>query len=155
MEDAKHILLATSLRSLGVGAKVQSMLNRFGHCMSYHSSLELETALASQVIITQSPVPSNISVEQNAVSHVCWDNFDINEETPSGSGTTHTTHGIVVQKVNAQGYGSQDNADVPVQKTKQRSFQLIPPSLPICLSRKRAEPSIEASALSSTVTDFR
>lgn len=32
------------------------------------------------------------------MSHLCWDNFDLNEETPSGSGTTHSTHGIMIQE---------------------------------------------------------
>ena len=55
--------------------------------------------MANQVQVSQSQVPTNIIIHANKVSHMVWDNFDINEETPSGAGTTHTTHGIVVQEV--------------------------------------------------------
>ncbi|KAK4876612.1 hypothetical protein RN001_009118 [Aquatica leii] len=43
-------------------------------------------------------LPSNISTTGNIVSHLCWDSFDLNEETPSGSGTAHSTHGIIIQE---------------------------------------------------------
>jgi hypothetical protein len=109
----------------------------------------LETALANQVIITQLPVPTNISIAHNAVSHVCWDNFDINEETPSGSGTTHTTHGIIVQEV-VSNSSSENITNISVPKSKQRGFHLVPPSLPFCLSRKRVEPSFEVSTSAVT-----
>ena len=39
--------------------------------------------------------------ESNKIVHFCWDNFDLNEEIPSGTGTTHTAHGIVIQEVEA------------------------------------------------------
>ena len=29
---------------------------------------------------------------------MCWDKFDMNEDRPSGSGTTHTSHGIIIQE---------------------------------------------------------
>ena len=31
--------------------------------------------------------------------HLCYDNFDLDEETPSGFGTTHSTYGIVIQEL--------------------------------------------------------
>ena len=30
---------------------------------------------------------------------MCYDNIDLDKETPSGSGTTHSTHGIVIQDI--------------------------------------------------------
>jgi len=44
-------------------------------------------------------LPSTITATDNEVSHICWDNLDLNEETPSGAATTHTTHGIIIQEV--------------------------------------------------------
>ena len=41
-------------------------------------------------------VPSNI--RSSVFTVFCWDNNDINEDTPSGAGTTHCTNGIVVQQ---------------------------------------------------------
>ena len=68
-------------------------------CHIYSQSLELETARAKQVSSTDTVLPTNMSTTQNVVSHLRWDNFDINEETPSGPGTIYTTRGIVVQEV--------------------------------------------------------
>ena len=41
-------------------------------------------------------MPSNIDRTANVV--FCWDNNDFAEETPSGSGTTHCTNGIIIQR---------------------------------------------------------
>jgi hypothetical protein len=95
----KHLLLSTAMHHLTGSAMIVTILNRYGHCQSYSQTLELETAMAIQEQMQRSVLPSNISLRGNIVSHCCWDNFDINEETPSGSGTTHTTHGIVIQEV--------------------------------------------------------
>ena len=38
-------------------------------------------------------------MDNNVIVHLCWDNFDLNEETPSGTGTTNTAHGIIIQEV--------------------------------------------------------
>jgi hypothetical protein len=95
----KHLLLSTAMHHLTDSAMIVTILNRYGHCQSYSQTLELETAMAIQEQMQRSVLPSNISLRGNIVSHCCWDNFDIYEETPSGSGTTHTTHGIVIQEV--------------------------------------------------------
>ncbi len=55
--------------------------------------------MAHQVQCRDTVLPYNISATGNIVSNLCWDNFDLNEETPSGSGTTHSTHGILIQEV--------------------------------------------------------
>jgi hypothetical protein len=95
----KHLLLSMTLRTLTGRADIVTLMNRYGHCQSYSSTLELETAIANQVQQNESIVPSNISTTSNKMAHMCWDNFDINEETPSGAGTTHSTHGIVIQEI--------------------------------------------------------
>jgi hypothetical protein len=40
-----------------------------------------------------------IKPDKNAVTHLVWDTFDRMEETPSGAGTTHTAHGLIIQEV--------------------------------------------------------
>ena len=62
-------------------------------------ALEVETAMYNTITTLKPLLPSNIYTENNFVIHFCWDNFDINEETPSGMRTTHSTHGIVIQEV--------------------------------------------------------
>lgn len=75
------------------------MLNRLGHCASYSRLLELETAICKAVDDRESTIPSTIYPGKNVVVHLCWDNFDLKQETPSGAGTTHTAHGIITQEV--------------------------------------------------------
>ena len=79
-------------------AKVITILNRYGHGQSYSRTLELETAMCNSVTSSESVLHRNISRDNNAVIHLCYDNFDLDEETPSGSGTTHSTHGIVIKE---------------------------------------------------------
>lgn len=95
----KHLLLGVSVHHLTGSAQLVTMLNRFGHCSSYTKILDLESTMVSQVQSRDSVLPYNISVQTNIVANLCWDNFDLNEETPSGSGTTHSTHGILIQEL--------------------------------------------------------
>jgi len=69
-KTSKHLLLATTIRALNGGAKLQTILNRFGHCISHSASLELETAMAHQVQLLQSQVPTNINIHTNQVCHL-------------------------------------------------------------------------------------
>jgi len=137
----KHIELAVSLHHLTGSAEVVTLINRFGHCVSYSKLLELETSLAYAVQQNDSVLPSNISVSNNAICHTCWDNFDLNEETLSGAGTTHTTHGIVIQEVSGDSIPAVHVAseDVPV---KLRSFQYVPPPLRCASIMAKAEPAV-------------
>lgn len=143
----KHLLLGTTLRTLTGRADVVTLVNRYGHCQSYSGTLEWETALANQVQIHDSLLPFNIWTAGNKVVHLCWDNFDIKEETPSGAGTTYLTHGIVIQEL-------VDGAElcleqVTVPKTKQRSLKHVERVIGPCFSKKRSEPTIPVSAATS------
>ena len=51
-----------------------------------------QTQRAQQGII----LPSNI--KPNVFTTFCWDNNDLSEQTLSGSGTTHCTNGILLQR---------------------------------------------------------
>ena len=46
-------------------------------------------------------LPKSVSPDYNRITHLCWDDFDLNEETPSGVGTTHSAHDIVNQETTA------------------------------------------------------
>lgn len=142
----KHIpiyVLAYTLCQMTGQEDVVTLLNRFGHCMSYSGLIELETALAKQVATRDSVVPSNISTTANKVCHLVWDNFDINEETPSGLGTTHSTRGIVVQELVQTDATEPNNVcDPVVAKTKERSYHFHPPNIAPCHAKKRARPVI-------------
>ena len=72
-------------------------------------------------------LPPNINKDKNVITHFCWDNFDLIEETLSGAGTTHSTHGIVIQEVKGGkdqmshdgDYQSYENEDLAPNETGQ------------------------------------
>ena len=102
---AKHLALRTAVRHLTESAELVSMLNHFGHCISHASVLELETAVYHNNTQSTSLLPVSGSADSYVITHFCWNNFDLREETVSGSGTTHSTHSIVIQGLSAKSAG--------------------------------------------------
>jgi len=145
----KHLLLGMSLHHLTGSVHVLSIVNRYGHCHSYDKVLELDTALAVEVQRTNSVLPSNISHTGNIVSHLCWDNFDINEETPTGAGTTHTTHGIIIQEVASTELSLSLSSSQ--QRTRERSFNYKSLPRKPCYSARRVEPVLSSVEEQSSV----
>ena len=111
-----------TVRHLTGSAELITILNRFGHGQSYTRTLDVETAMCNTITASKSVFPSNISTEKNSVIHFCWDNFDLNEETPSGAGTTHSTHGIVIQELT----GVDQTRSVGPCHTKERLKVILP-----------------------------
>lgn len=138
----KHLLLGMTLRHLTGSAQVVTLINRLGHCASYTCLLELETAMCKHIDERDSVIPSTVSPQRNIVTHLCWDNFDMREETPSGAGTTHTAHGIIIQET------LRDNGDVPSEipatlpKTKDRSVTCKTTEIGPCFSKDKTEPCL-------------
>jgi hypothetical protein len=92
----------------------------------------LDTATAYEIQRSDALLPNNISTTRK-FAHLCWDNFDINEETPSGSGTTHTTQGIVIQE---EATLAVDVRTVSEEVTKKmRSFKYEPIHLRPCYAK--------------------
>ena len=118
----KHLLLSMTVGHLTGSAELITILNRFGHRQSYTRSLELVTAMCSAVTANDSVLSPNISLQNNSVIHFCWDNFYFNEEKPSGSGTTHSTHGIAKQEV-ASGTEFITTEMDPVSKDRKRTVK--------------------------------
>ena len=59
------------------------------------------------------------------MTHLCWDNFDLCEETPSESGTTPSTHGIIIQEPPDE-VDDITNVQSVIEKTKKRSSLYTP-----------------------------
>jgi hypothetical protein len=135
----KHVLLGTSLHHLTGRAEVVTILNRYGHCQSYSKVLELETAIANTQQTTDGVLPSNVSVSGNIISHMCWDNFDVNEETRSGAGTTHVTHGIIIQEVNKTDLVIAER--ISHVRTRERTFKPVVSVLPIYYGGRKVAPA--------------
>jgi hypothetical protein len=111
----KHLLLAMSLRHLTGSAQIITMINRYGHCRSYSQIMEVETAMAQQIQQEYTLLPCNISTTGNKVSKLCWDNIDFNEETPSGFGISHNTHGILIQELTDNASVSEKMRDMKIE----------------------------------------
>ena len=76
------------------------IINHFCHGITYTELEELQTAMAESHLSQNNAddiyLPSNINPAQRV--SLCFDNSDINEETLTGSGTTHCTNGIAIQR---------------------------------------------------------
>ena len=86
IKTPKHVTLPLTVKSLTGNAELVTLLNRFGHALSYSQIEELETALAEKEIAKEQDgiiVPSTCSMGVPAV--LCWDNNDLLEETLSGT----------------------------------------------------------------------
>ena len=115
----KHLLLSMTLQHITGTAVIVTMINCFGHCASYSRVLELESAICRSTDLRNSLIPPTTDTDAKIVTHLCWDNFDLLEETPSSSGTTHNTHGIIIRETNSNCTELQNLETVP--RTKQWS----------------------------------
>ena len=140
----KQILLAMTVHHLTGSAEVISILNHYGHCQSHSRTLELEIAMCNSVIAHNNILPPSISTEHNSVVYLCWDNFDLNEEIPSGAGTTHTAHGIIIQELER---GANLSARVlpHVPRSQERTIHPIIEDLQPCFVKAKAEPNFNVT----------
>ena len=95
--------------------------------------------MCSSIEQRQSAIPPSIVPDQNSFIHLCWDNIDLTEETPSGAGTTHTAHGIVIQEMctSADSDACGDQQSLP--KDKKRSVTVVPHEI-LFKEKGRAKP---------------
>eukprot|EP00795_Rhopilema_esculentum_P011117 gene11117-19993_t len=92
----KSISLDIALRQLTGSSSALRLLNNLGHCVSHTFALRHETALAQLNISPDCIIPSGFSA--NTSTTLAWDNDDFREDTRTGSGTTHVTGGIILQR---------------------------------------------------------
>ena len=94
-QTPKSLAPGLTLRHLTGSTTVSNLLHKFGHCASYDSIVRYETGLATRQIEMNKTAPKGFCPKVFTVA--VWDNIDLDEETVSGSGTTHHTNGILVQ----------------------------------------------------------
>lgn len=92
----KSISLAAAIKQLTGSSKLITILNHFGYCCSAITLRGYESATATRNNLNDSVLPSSILKE--IFSILVYDNADFCEETLSGSGSTHVTHGICIQR---------------------------------------------------------
>ena len=137
---SKYLLLGMTIRHLTGSAELISLLNRFGHCQPYTKVLELKTAMCDNVTDREGLLPVTTTSTDNIVTHLLCDNFNLNEETPSFSETTHTAHGTIIQE-KSDSSSVIENGQTR-EKTKRRSVNYQPQELEPCYI-KQCEPNME------------
>lgn len=76
------------------------ILNAFGHCASYDTVIQHETALATLQSDEHLLLPRDMVKSEPTV--LVFDNQDYSEETKSGKGQTHIAAGIAIQRQGTQ-----------------------------------------------------
>ena len=92
----KQLILGQVLHNLTGSKKVIDTLHKLGHCISYNTVCEIETAQAecglkgskSNNILALKP----ILADQTVFTHFWVDNFDVKVDRIRGGGSTNTTH---------------------------------------------------------------
>ena len=99
IKTVKNIGLAVALRNITGNAEVLTLLNKFGHTLSYSKIQEFEKALLHKYHGEhQNSLILPSTVRKNGFCTFVWDNNYLSEETLSGEGTTHVTNGIIIQR---------------------------------------------------------
>lgn len=99
IKTSKHITLAMTLKSVTSSRKVVEIVNRYGHCCSYHTIEELETEATFSSSSRSLSCPEGIITADRFCTGVAYDNFDRFVDTASGKNTLHDTVGIIYQNV--------------------------------------------------------
>ena len=155
----KHILVCMTLRHLFRSAQLNTLMNRLGHAESYSFSLELETALAVALDEASSLLTPQIIINSTSgVFHSDFDDFDQFVNDLSGSGSVHTTHGIMLQVVPYGPSGDKVHANMLPSVPKRKSRSLNPGGhssdiLPPCYVSQRESPRMNIVHLSIPGTE--
>jgi len=75
----KHVALPLTVKNLTGSKEVVTLLNRYGHGISYDQVLQIETTLAEEQLKSNGVVVPK-TIKPNVFSTFCWDNIDILEE---------------------------------------------------------------------------
>ena len=145
IKPPKQILLSYAVKTLTNNVELVSILNRYGHGISYSQLEEINTALCMQkMATTTSEIPLPANIQPHVSTTLAWDNIDRLEETLSGEGTSHRVNGIAVQ---ARHFGPHPLTEQPpgITKSKQRSVgPLDVVALPIYNAGERQGPKPRA-----------
>ena len=96
-KPSKHLTLGLAIKSMSGSRKIVEILNRLGHCASYHTVEELETELTFEANKDQKTMPHGMIEDGDLGTGVAFDNYDRFVETLSGKNTLHDTVGIAYQ----------------------------------------------------------
>ena len=101
-KPSKHLKFGLAVKSMTGSKKLIGMLNRYGHCVSYTTTDELETELTFTVASASKISPPDPVPDSSLTVDIAYDNFDRFVETLSGKNTLHDRVGIVYQFVSEE-----------------------------------------------------
>ena len=100
IRPSKHLTLGLTVKSLTNSKKLLTILNRYGHTISYNTAEEIETEITYNHTTNNSIIPPVIRTIDGLHTHVAFDNFDRFIDTCGGKDTLHDTVGIIYQTEN-------------------------------------------------------
>ncbi|XP_003725007.2 uncharacterized protein LOC100893398 [Strongylocentrotus purpuratus] len=93
----KHQTIGLGLGALTGSKTLITIMNRFGHCISYDEVKGLETEIAYTCSNCDRETPAGLHLLDALGTGLAWDNYDVNTETLDGKDTLHATVGICYQ----------------------------------------------------------
>ena len=90
----KHLMLGIAFKSLTGSRKVVEIMNRLGHCISYHTIEKIETEATFESTKNNLFTPSGMKLDPKCGTGVAWNNLDRFVETVNRKDTLHDTVGI-------------------------------------------------------------
>ena len=96
-----HVMVAQAVHALTRSKELVTALNQHGICITYNMVKRIDVDLAEQIIATagNSRVPIPAVLETSSPLNGAMDNFDRNESTLAGTGSTHDTILVLFQNV--------------------------------------------------------
>ena len=101
-KPSKHLKLGLPVKSMTGSKKLIGIFNKYGHCVSYTTTEELETERTFTVTSASKISPPDLVPDSSLTVGITYDNFDQFVETLSGKNTLHDTVGIVYQSVSEE-----------------------------------------------------
>ena len=97
-----NVMNSQAIYESSKSATLISGFNRFGLCIGYDELMQLQNDMANYAVHTSNdtiPLPSHF--DPDVFTHIAFDNFDHNEATLSGMGTSHDTVTVIFQVNNS------------------------------------------------------
>ena len=121
----KHYLFALGLHNLTGQRQPVEITNKLGHCISYGTCCEIETALSEAAI--EKSKKTNIlkirPIDHEYISTWFWvDNFDILLDKAGGGGSVNTTHLVAFQE--QDGHVINHDLHVSIPRSRKRKLDL-------------------------------
>ena len=109
-----HVMVAEGVHSLTRSKELVTALNRHGICVSYNTVKIIDVDIAEQIISTagDNRIPLPPVLESSSPLNAVMDNFDRNESTLAGTGSTHDTILVLFQNVPTNKENPSDESDI-------------------------------------------